>query len=91
MNRTQWHRLILLSTSILTVMPVKCNSILAKRNPHADDGYEYVMVTGHLTPQRVKKGQAPAADSNQVEVLGGDALRNYSQKNQTKGPKLGGG
>ncbi len=82
MNRTQWHRIILLSTGFLTIMPVTCNSILAKRNPKADDGYEYVMVSGSRIPLRVKKGEGVTSTNAPVEVMNGESLRNYTQKHQ---------
>lgn len=85
------HRILLLSAGILAVIPVKCNSILAKRSPTADDGYEYVTVTGSNVPMRVQKGK-PVITTSPVDVMGGgDSLRNYTQKNQNLGPKLGGG
>jgi hypothetical protein len=78
-NRAQFSRICLLSAGILAVAPVKCNSIFEKSIPVADDGYEYVTVTGHLVPQRVKKGTQPVSDSN-VNAMSGESLRDGVQK-----------
>lgn len=89
-KRNSIARLLLLSTTMLTVLPVKCNSILDERRPKvADDGYEYVTTTGSLVPQRVKKGTAPVTTSP-VDVVSGESLNDYRQKNQGS-PKLPGG
>ena len=79
----------MLSASLLAVVPVKCNSIFAKRNLAADDGYEYVMVTGSSVPMRVQKGKS-AVPNAPVSVTSGEALRNFTQSH-TNVPHLPGG
>jgi hypothetical protein len=79
-------RIGLLSAGILAVAPVKCDSIFEKSSAAADDGYEYVTVTGHLAPQRVKKGTKPTTDST-VETMGGESFRNGVQQ-YAKSPKV---
>ena len=62
MQKPLWQRAVLLSSSILLVSPVQCNSIFAKRSAvPVDDGYEYVTTTSSLVPKRVKKGSQPDA------------------------------
>ncbi len=78
-----------MSTGFLAVMPVTCHSIFAKRSPKADDGYEYVSVSGSRIPLRVKKGEAITPGSP-VDVMSGEALRNYTQRN-TSTERIGGG
>ena len=76
---------MLLSSGLLAVIPVKCNSIFDKRSPQkVDDGYEYVMLSGSNIPQRVPKGSVPVSASP-VEVYGGSVMRDLAQKNQHLG------
>jgi hypothetical protein len=86
MIRTKLHRIVLLSASILAIVPVKCNSIFEKSSAVADDGYEYIYVTGHLVPQRVKKGTQPVTDSN-VNSMSAESLRDGVQQ-YAKSPKV---
>ena len=90
MQRTQWFRLFTLSACLLAVVPVKCNSILAKRNPEVDDGYEYITVSSSRVPQRVKKG-SQAVTASPEDVASGEALRNILLHNQRTEHIPGGG
>jgi hypothetical protein len=79
MFRSKLFRPILLSASILAAVPIKCNSILEARKPDADSEYEYIYVTGHSVPQKVKKGSQGTSDAA-MEVSSGESVRNGMQK-----------
>lgn len=84
---TKWKqisRLLLLSAGCLTAFPVTCNSIFAKRHLDADDGYEYVKVSGSMLPQRVKKGAAVVTTSP-TDAVSKEAFEQMRQKLQSVG------
>ena len=79
MKSGPWSRIVLLSSGILAVVPVKCNSIFAKSSPEADDGYEYVTSSESRIPKRVPKGTKSGTDTN-LGVVSGEALQQIGRK-----------
>ena len=85
LNRAQWPRILLLSTGLLTALPITCNSIFAKRKPAPeDDGYDYVMVTGSNVPMRVRRGTR-IITASPVEGLSAEEFRKTTQRGQNMG------
>ena len=78
-NRESVILQVLIYSSCLAAFPVTCHSIFAKSKTGPDDGYEYVVVTGSVVPQRVKKGQAPVTASP-VGVMGVPEFEKLQQK-----------
>jgi hypothetical protein len=82
-DMTKWsqvQRVIALSASLLAIVPIKCNSILAKSAPVEDD-YEYVSVLGSNMKKRVKKGTVPTAADSGVQTMNPADLERATQMN----------